>query len=144
MALLSACGGGNGAPANNVPVGPKPDFGAAIIFAAAPTDDDVAELAQKGRDVMGKYNCISCHSLGDKREALNGPPLGKVGARYRTRHKDDLQAASIALFNHVRDPEAYPGFFHGDPAYSGQKMPAYPQITDPELRLLVHFLLSKE
>lgn len=140
---FAGCGAGNPANANNAPSPAPASFGADKVFAEAPTDEDIKGLAAKGRDVFGKYNCISCHALGERRDALNGPPLARVGARYRARYRDDLRQAAIALFNHMRDPEAYPGFYAKDPAYLGQKMPAFPQMSDAELRLLVHFLLSR-
>lgn len=141
---IVACGGAANTPPPTPKDGPRPDFGADKVFAVAPTNDDLEAALDPGRGVFGKYNCMACHSLGDRRDSLNGPPLGKAGARYLERHKGDARQAAMAIFNHIRDPKSYPGFFHRDPAYAGQAMPPYTQISDDELRLLSLYLLSRQ
>jgi len=135
----AACGGNSVPPANRPASG---DEGAAAAFGALPSASEHKELSVRGEEVYKKFVCGSCHALGGDRQGLTGPPLGNTAERHLVRLKGDELAVRRWLWSHIRNPEAHPGVYHGDSAYSA-KMPGYPQIPDEELRALVEFLMTK-
>ncbi|KAA0218308.1 cytochrome c [bacterium] len=138
--LLAVACGGNSSPAAHRAAGG--DEGAAAALVALPTPEEQKALSVRGEEVYKKFVCGSCHAPGSDRQGLTGPPLGKTAERHLARQKGDELAVRRWFWSHVRNPEAHPGIYHGDSAYSA-KMPGYPQIPDEELRALVEFLMTK-
>lgn len=137
--LCAACGGNASATANSRASG---DEGAAVAIAAIPSAEERQHLADHGAGVFKKYACGSCHSRTTDRQGLAGPPLGDTAKRHLTRQSADELAARRWFYAHVRNPAGHPGSYHGDGAYAATKMPAYPQISDDEMRALVEFLMT--
>jgi cytochrome c2 len=136
---LAACGGNVNMPQNRPASG---DEGAAKAIAELPSADDQKRLAQTGAEVFKKFGCGNCHSRTNERQGLSGPPLGKTAERHLTRQKSDELATRRWFYSHIRNPIGHPGLYHDDGAYSGTKMPAFPQPTDEEMRALIEYLMA--
>jgi len=75
-----------------------------------------------GKKVYAQYRCDLCHKIGDKGGAI-GPELTHVGGK-----RDTLWLAA-----QIRDPKSH---------NPNTQMPAFPQITEGEIRALVDYLIS--
>jgi nitric oxide reductase subunit C len=97
---------------------PNPVVEREIKVAALPDKSQI----QLGKDIYEKNRCDLCHKIGDKGAAV-GPELTHVGSK-----RDFLWLAKQIKDPRVHKPDA--------------QMPAFPQISEGEIRALVNYLMS--
>ena len=97
---------------------PNPVVEREIKVAALPDKSQI----QLGKDIYEKNRCDLCHKIGDKGGAVD-PELTHVGSK-----RDFLW-----LEKQIKDPKVHK---------ADTQMPAYPQISEGEIRALVNYLMS--
>ncbi len=113
--------------------------------ASNPADAQEALIAQ-GLQVYKRFYCGVCHafSVADSKGQF-GPPHDGMGVTALARiqeanYRGKATTAAAYLLESIVDPEAYivPGY-----AATPHRMPAYAQLTEQELKALVHLLLQQ-
>jgi cytochrome c len=97
---------------------------AVLIFAVAAVAAGAAH-AQRGQELLRKYDCYICHS---DTETKTGPAYIDVAAKYR---RDPRAVATLSAL--VKKGAHGSGPWH---------MPPMPQVPDAEARQIVDYILS--
>jgi mono/diheme cytochrome c family protein len=135
--LSSGCGGWD---ANTPGVTKDPEQSAKEAFPDIPDGQQAADMRIEGEKLFKRFGCGTCHSTGEERNGLMGPPLAGVGDRHLPENDNDPLETRRWLVKHIKDPIAFPGMYHDKPEYKGTHMPPNPRISDEDLAALVEFL----
>ncbi len=121
-AAIAACGGGE----KKETVANKPELGS-----AAPTKDDLGSNPdyQKGLELIGKSDCLTCHKVKDK---LIGPAYAEVAAKYENT-EDNIKMLAGKIIK------------GGKGVWGEVPMTPHPQISEADAEQMVKyiFLLKK-
>ena len=80
-------------------------------------------MAERGRAIFLREDCLDCHKVGSEGDKLVGPNLGGVGKRQS-------------------DPNWFMALVKDPPSKGRDSMPAFPRITKADLRELAEYLRS--
>ncbi len=116
-ATIAACGGGE----------KKETPSAESLGEAAPTKNDLSSNPdyQKGLELIGKSDCLTCHKV---REKLIGPAYAEVAAKY-----DNTEATIQLLAGKI--------IKGGKGVWGEVPMTPHPQITQADAEQMVKYIL---
>ena len=94
--------------------------------AAKPVEPATDPEAQKGLELIGKSDCLTCHKLN---EASTGPAYSAVAAKYRGQ-SDMIDSLANKIIK------------GGSGVWGEVPMIAHPQISKEDAQAMVHYVLS--
>ena len=86
--------------------------------------------AANGEAIARANNCMTCHGVTDRR--IMGPSFSEIAARYKSHKGKSVEAA---LAEKIRKG--------GSGEWGPMAMPAQPQLTDADARVIVKWILGR-